>query len=134
MHTDVSTALNNLALVLDATNRIAEAEPLFRRSLAIRERSLGLDHPEVAGALNNLGTLLRVTNRPEAAEPLYRRGAAIREGSLGLDHPDVADVLNNLAVLLEETDRLAEATAVSPGRWRSAREVWASTTPMSPTS
>ena len=33
--------LNNLALVLQATNRVVEAEPLMRRALAIDEASYG---------------------------------------------------------------------------------------------
>ena len=40
--------LNNLAVLLQATNRLAEAEPLYRRALAIDERSYGPDHPDVA--------------------------------------------------------------------------------------
>ena len=40
--------LNNLAHLLQATNRLAEAEPLYRRALAIGEASFGPDHPTVA--------------------------------------------------------------------------------------
>lgn len=36
----------------------AEAEPLFRRSLAIREKALGPQHPDVAQSLNNQAGLL----------------------------------------------------------------------------
>ncbi len=32
----------------------AEAEPLYKRSLAIREKALGPEHPAVATSLNNL--------------------------------------------------------------------------------
>jgi len=41
-------ALNNLAALLLATNRYAEAEPLMRRALAIDEKCFGPDHPDVA--------------------------------------------------------------------------------------
>ncbi|MFN7999620.1 MAG: tetratricopeptide repeat protein [Acidobacteriota bacterium] len=37
----VATDLNNLALLLKATNRLAEAEPLLRRALKIDEQSFG---------------------------------------------------------------------------------------------
>ena len=60
-----------------ATNRLAEAEPLYRRALAILEKSLGSDHPNVATALNNLALLLQATNRLAEAEPLYRRALEI---------------------------------------------------------
>ena len=39
--------------------RLDEAGPLYDRSLAIREKALGPDHPHVATALNNRAALLR---------------------------------------------------------------------------
>ena len=38
-HPNVAIRLNNLAQLLKATNRLAEAEPLMRRALAIDEKS-----------------------------------------------------------------------------------------------
>jgi tetratricopeptide (TPR) repeat protein len=108
-HPSVATTLNNLAGLLEDTNRLAEAEPLMRRALAIAEASLGPDHPSVATSLNNLALLLRATNRLTEAEPLMRRALAINEASYGPDHPKVAIRLNNLAGLLWIENRLAEA-------------------------
>jgi tetratricopeptide (TPR) repeat protein len=108
-HPNVATALNNLAQLLQATNRLEEAEPLMRRALAIGEKSYGREHPSVATALNNLAQLLQATNRLEEAEPLMRRALAIDEKSYGPEHPSVAIRLNNLALLLQATDRLEEA-------------------------
>lgn len=45
-----------------------EAEPLFRRSLAIREKNRGLHHPEVATGLDNLAFVLRAQVRMEKLE------------------------------------------------------------------
>jgi tetratricopeptide (TPR) repeat protein len=101
--------MSQLGLLLGAKALFAEAEPLYRRALAIAERSYGADHPNVATCLNNLAGLLRGTNRPSEAEPLYRRALAIDEKSYGPDHPEVATDLNNLAELLRTTDRLSEA-------------------------
>ena len=70
--------------------RYAEAEPLYKRALAIREKALGPDHPDVAKALNNLAVLYQKQGRYAEAEPLYKRALAIREKALGPDHPDVA--------------------------------------------
>ena len=105
----LGVALNSLALLLHDTNRLAEAEPLMRRALAIDEQSFGAEHPSVAIDLNNLAQLLKATNRLAEAESLMRRALAIREQSYGPEHPRVAIALNNLAVLLQDTDRLAEA-------------------------
>ena len=89
-HPNVAIRLNNLAQLLQDTNRLAEAEPLMRRALAIDEKSLGPEHPNVARDLNNLAQLLQATNRLAEAEPLMRRALAIDEKSLGPEHPSVA--------------------------------------------
>ena len=89
--------------------RYAEAEPLYRRSLEIKEKQLGPDHPDVAGSLNNLAILYADQGRYAEAEPLYRRSLKIREAKLGPDHPDVAASLNNLAILYQSQGRYAEA-------------------------
>ncbi len=108
-HPDVATDLDNLAGLLQATNRLVEAEPLLRRALAIDEKSFGPDHPEVATDLNNLAQLLKATNRLDEAEPLMRCALAMGEKSFGPDHPIVAARLNNLAQLLKATNRTDEA-------------------------
>jgi tetratricopeptide (TPR) repeat protein len=76
-HPNVARDLNNLAVLFQDTNRLAEAEPLMRRALVIVESSFGADHPDVATHLSNLAQLLKDTNRLAEAEPLMRRALAI---------------------------------------------------------
>jgi len=45
--------------LLQDTKRQSEAEPLYRRALAIFEGSYGPDHPDIATNLNNLAGLLQ---------------------------------------------------------------------------
>jgi tetratricopeptide (TPR) repeat protein len=101
--------MNQLGLLLQSKARYIEAEPMYRRALAIDEASYSADHPEIATALNNLAALLQATNRLREAEPLVRRALAIDKASYGADHPNVAIRLNNLALLLQATNRLREA-------------------------
>ena len=89
------------ATPLQATNRLAEAEPLLRRALAIDEQSYGAEHPNVAIRLNNLALLLQATNRLAEAEPLMRRALAIFVASLGADHPSSQTVAENYRLLRE---------------------------------
>ena len=58
-HPDVAIRLNNLAQLLQATNRLAEAEPLMRRALAIDEQSLRPRSPRRRHDLNNLARCSR---------------------------------------------------------------------------
>jgi hypothetical protein len=57
-HPNVAIRLNNLALLLQATNRLAEAEPLMARGFAIFWKSLGLDHPNTQSLRGNYIDLL----------------------------------------------------------------------------
>ena len=49
--------LNNVARLLQDTNRLGEAEPLMRRAPPILEASLGADHPKTEIVCNNLAAL-----------------------------------------------------------------------------
>ena len=101
---EVATHLNNLAALLQATNRLTEAEPLMRRALAIDEASLVADHPDVAIDLNNLARLLQATNRLTEAEPLMRRHLVIFlkfQRDTGHPHPHRDVALGNYARLLD---------------------------------
>jgi len=54
VHPDLATTLNNLALVCERTNNIAEAERGYRRAHKIAVASLGPRHPFVATSVKNL--------------------------------------------------------------------------------
>jgi signal transduction histidine kinase len=61
-HPDVARDLNNLAQLLKATNRLAEAEPLSRRMLEIFVRftaTTSHEHPQLRAAIGNYSGLLK---------------------------------------------------------------------------
>lgn len=97
-----------------------EAGPLYERSLAIREKALGPNHPAVAKALNNWAVLLERQVRPicysmsspwrtadsqhpaacctgqcAEADSLYLRANLIGEKTLGPELSDLATRVNN---------------------------------------
>ena len=86
-----------------------QAQPLFERALAIRERALGTKHPDVAISLNNLAVFYGEEGQYAEAEPLFRRALAIQEKTLGPEHPHVAKTLENCAALLRKLGREDEA-------------------------
>jgi tetratricopeptide (TPR) repeat protein/CHAT domain-containing protein len=103
-----AAALNNLAETYHQLGRYSDAASLIARSLAIREKIQGPDHPDVASVLNNLAQLYSDLGRHSEAEPLYKRALAIDE-RLGPDTPSVSLVLDNLAMLLHAQGRYSEA-------------------------
>ncbi len=74
-------SLNNLVQLYHAQGKDAEAEPLYQRSLAIREKALGPEHPDVATSLENYAAILRQTARADQAERMEARAKAMRAKS-----------------------------------------------------
>ncbi|CAN0225770.1 unnamed protein product, partial [Ectocarpus sp. 12 AP-2014] len=99
--------------LVSAKGNYDEAEPLFRRAQAIREKMLGPDHPKVAASLNSLAGLLTIQCRYKEAEGLYERAAAILEVALRPEHPNLAAIRKNWLGLLEKQGRHEEAAHLS---------------------
>ncbi len=74
----MARSLNNLAGLYHAQGKYAEAEPLYKRALAIWEKALGPEHPDVATSLENYADLLRKTGRVSEAKEMEARAKAIR--------------------------------------------------------
>ena len=101
--------LFNLAVLYFDQGAYRAAEPLFLRTLALREKVLGRDHPEVAATLSGLATLYIKLDQDAKAEPLCRRALAILEPALGGDHPEVARCLSKLAEVYSARGDFARA-------------------------
>jgi len=106
---DDTLVLNNLGLSLTKAGDQAAAEPVFRRALEIREKTLGPEHPGVSISLNNLALVLYARHDLDAAEQLFRRASTIDEKVLGPESSLLATDLNNLGVVLLEKGDLAGA-------------------------
>jgi tetratricopeptide (TPR) repeat protein len=85
----------------------------LERSLAIRKKVLGAEHPDVATSLNNLAELYKAQGQYAKAEPLCQRALAISEKALGPAHPNTAASLNNLAFLKFDSGQMLEAKALA---------------------
>ena len=106
---EATRLLNQAGYYLYEHAQYTEAEPLYQRALAIREKMLGAEHLLTASSLNNLAALYESQGKYEQAEPLYQRALAICEKELGADHPDTATSLNNLARLYHTQGKYEQA-------------------------
>jgi tetratricopeptide (TPR) repeat protein/CHAT domain-containing protein len=100
--------LNAVSAMLYKEGKYSAAIALALEALAIRETTLGPDHPSVGASLSNLAELYRAQGRNAEAEPLYKRSLALFETTLGPEHASVATLLNNLAELYRAQGRYAE--------------------------
>ena len=80
------------------------------RALALREQTLGLEHPEIADSLINIGRIQTTLGDARALATL-ERGRELAIASLGLEHPVVATADNELGVLLVRLGRVDEGVA-----------------------
>lgn len=87
--------LNNIANVVF----YSAAKVFLSRSLEMRQRVLGPDHPDCAQSLNNLAALHTERREYEMAEDMYERALDIRKRALSPDHPSLAYTLKHLAML-----------------------------------
>lgn len=109
-HPDLIGHLVDLADLLYATHRAREAEPLYRRAMAIYDKSstAGFSCPG-AVSVRNLAELLKAENRLDEAEPFMRRAVTLVERCEGRENPQTAFQLSSHAKLLLDMNRPAEA-------------------------
>lgn len=105
----LARTLNNLAFLYVTQDQYAEAEPLLKRALAIRQQALGTEPAEVATSLNNLAALYGAQGEFEKAEPLYQQAIRILETAQGPDRLDLATAMSNLALLYEAREDYGKA-------------------------
>jgi hypothetical protein len=91
--TDLPYAVHNLAMVYDGQSRVAEAEPLFKRSLQLAERLTPRNDAMVASFLGPLASMYRRVGRYGEAEPLQGRQLAMLEKLHGPNHVNLAECL-----------------------------------------
>jgi eukaryotic-like serine/threonine-protein kinase len=107
--THLANHLANLALVHRARGAYEEAKALQERALAIREETLGPEHPDLATNLNNLATVYDALGSYEEAKRLHEHALTIKQKSLGTNHPHVAHSLGNLAHVHQQLGSYEEA-------------------------
>ena len=100
---------NNLGVVLRALGRNDEAIAAGERSLVIKERVLGKEHPAVGVSLTNLGAALAEAGQHARALPMMERGLRIKESALGPRHHSVGIAWTNLGGLLRDMKRCQDA-------------------------
>ncbi|KAI4853705.1 purine and uridine phosphorylase [Aureobasidium sp. EXF-8845] len=113
--TRAATAVNetwiyeNLAGMFADQDRYKEAEELYERSLAGKEKALGPEHTFSLDTVHNLGNLYLDQGRHAEAEAMYKRALAGKEKALGPEHTSTLRTVNNLGILYKAQGKLAEA-------------------------
>jgi tetratricopeptide (TPR) repeat protein len=89
----VAMYLSDLGRLYGTQKQYAQAEPLFKRALAIAEHDYGSTDLQVAWHLNNLGLLYQAQDQYAWAEPLFHRTLVITEQALNPKRPETVKLV-----------------------------------------
>ncbi|PLB48776.1 hypothetical protein P170DRAFT_464400 [Aspergillus steynii IBT 23096] len=89
--------------------KLQEAEEMYQRALAGKEKALGSDHMSTLQTVNNIGNLYTDQGKLQEAEEMYQRALAGKEKALGSDHTSTLDTVNNLVILYSDQGKQQEA-------------------------
>ena len=112
-HPAMGTIICNLALLCEDQGDFANADPLFRRALAIREKAFGPNHPETANSLNCVAGVQEREGDLVGARKTYERASSICIKTLGPTHLYTAKCLHNLAHVVERLGDLVGARLIN---------------------
>ena len=106
---DAALAYANVGEVHRGAGHPERALPLFRKSRALYEKTLGPDHPRVAALLSQEGLLLLEDGKPASAEQLMAQALSALDRGCPKCVVERAIAENNLAVLRLHQKRYADA-------------------------
>ena len=108
----LARSYTDLARVLNRKGRSADAAPLARWALAVREKVPGKNSESLCESLELVSKIEVERGRLSEVEPLLKRVVVIREKMLGAGHRDLIPSLEALADVYSRMNRLEEAEPI----------------------
>ena len=105
----MATIYHNLGGLEHERGRFARGEPFARKSMEIRRRAVGEDHPALAADMAALAGLLDAQGKFDEAEALYGQALEVFRRVYGEEHYELAVTFNNLAAIADSKGNSAEA-------------------------
>jgi tetratricopeptide (TPR) repeat protein len=106
---DAANTYLNLGAVYRSQGDYDKAEPLYKKSLELREKYLKPNDPDTAVSLRGLALNYAAQGKPEEAEPLMKRALEILEKAFGPTHYRVEFILYDFAEIYREMGRDKDA-------------------------
>ena len=109
--------------VYESLGLYSKSEPLLRRAVEIRRRTLGARDPETLKSMGSLAQVLEEESRYPEAEKLIRQTLDGRRSRLGPEHRDTLTAMSELAVILNSEGRYPDAEKLNRQVLEIARQV-----------
>lgn len=100
---NVASCASNLGQVLFLEGRLQEAEGLYKKSLAIGEKTYGPNSPELSPVLNNMGMLYERKGDLKQAGTFFQRAISNMEKSQSTDQARLQAIRDNYQEFLKKT-------------------------------
>ncbi len=107
--TFIANRLYNLGEVLRMTNRLNEAEDMYKRGMQIYQLAEGAGQPKLVAFLIRLAVVYRASNRLAEMEKALEQSAVICKEGVREKHPDAPEALYWLARWYERTKEWSKA-------------------------
>jgi len=106
---EIGRLFNYIANVYSNQGEYAKALKWHYKSLVIKEKVLGLEHPSTATAYNNIALVYSRQGEYANALEWHYKSLVIKEKVLGLEHPSTATTYNNIALVYSRQGEYANA-------------------------
>jgi tetratricopeptide (TPR) repeat protein len=92
----VAKVYNNIGVLYGKKGDYDTALDYHKKSLDIKEKVLGTEHPDTATAYNNIAGIYKSKGDYDTALDYYKKSLDIKEKVLGTEHPSTATAYNNI--------------------------------------
>jgi len=101
--------MDTMALAYRGLGLYAKARSLAEKSVEVRQKVLGPEHPDTLRSMTNLANVEVLLGDQRLAEKMYQQVLDIQRRVLGAEHPDSLRTMHNLAVVAHRLGRYTEA-------------------------
>jgi tetratricopeptide (TPR) repeat protein len=105
-------ALDNYGDFLLLQSEYEKAEPIFKRAIAMCEKSRGKNHSSTAGSLVDMGILYKNQGKLTEAEESLKRALDIQEKGFEVDSPVVLQTLYKLSAVYQQDRKYNQASSL----------------------
>jgi len=100
-----------LAMAYKNQGEYAKALEMYEKSLGIKLKSLGPDHPDTAATYYEIGSVYNHQGEYAKALDMYEKSLGIKLKSLGPDHPSTAATYHEIGTVYTNQGKYAKALA-----------------------
>lgn len=109
LNDDIASNIQKMANIQYKLGDLLTAVELMTKSIIIKEKVLGFDHPQVAYSYSNLGLYYHTAKYFRKGFECMMKSLNILQNCAGYNHPDISNIFMNLGMMYQDADKLDES-------------------------